>query len=81
MIWFVVTAGSMAVVEMKCDSLSLFGAPRLAATLRCISSLPSHVVLLVGGPGKEVVGADALDLGCSAARLHQFHVLGCCSGL
>ena len=81
MIWLVVTAGSMGVIEMKCDSLSLSDASRLEATLRCVSSLPSHVVLLVSGPGKEVVGADALDLGCSAARLHRFHVLGCCSGL
>ena len=81
-IWLVVTAGSMGVIEMKCDSLSLSGASRLAATLRCISSLPSHVVLLVSGPGMEVVGAETLDLGwcCSAASLHQFHVLGCCSG-
>ena len=82
MIWFMVTAGSMEVVEMICDSLSLCGVSRLAATLRCMSFLPSHVVPLVGGPGKEVVGAETLDLGwsCSAASLHQFHVLGCCSG-
>ena len=81
-IWLVVTAGSMGVIEMKCDSLSLSDASRLEATLRCVSSLPSHVVLLVSGPGMEVVGAETLDLGwcCSAASLHQFHVLGCCSG-
>ena len=81
-IWLVVTAGSMGVIEMKCDSLSLSDASRLEATLRCVSSLPSHVVLLVSGPGKEVGGAETLDLGrcCSDASLHQFHVLGCCSG-
>ena len=45
-IWLVVTAGSMAVVEMKCDSLSLFGAPRLAATLRC-NHLFSHMSSLL----------------------------------
>ena len=46
MIWLVVTAGSMGVVEMKCDSLSLSGASRLAATLRC-NHLFSHMSSLL----------------------------------
>ena len=45
-IWLVVTAGSMAVVEMKCDSLSFSGASRLAATLRC-NHLFSHMSSLL----------------------------------
>ena len=45
-IWLVVTAGSMGVIEMKCDSLSLSGASRLAATLRC-NHLFSHMSSLL----------------------------------
>ena len=39
-IWLVVTAGSMGVIEMKCDSLSLSDASRLEATMGCIHLFP-----------------------------------------
>ena len=40
MIWLVVTVGSMGVIEMKCDSLSLSVACRLEATMGCIHLFP-----------------------------------------
>ena len=39
-IWLVVTVGSMGVIEMKCDSLSLSVASRLEATMGCIHLFP-----------------------------------------
>ena len=85
LIWLVVTAGSMGMIEVKCESLSLSDACKQKTASRCVSSLPSHVDLLVGGPGIEVVGAEAQVLDwcclCEAACLHHLHVPSCSSGL